>query len=111
MSSENVVTLTDATFEAEVLKSPMPVLVDFWAEWCGPCRMISPLVDQLADEYAGTFKVGKLDVDGCRQTPVQFGITSIPALLIFKGGELVGKIVGGNKGKMDIKAEMDKALG
>ena len=110
MSSENVVTLTDATFEAEVLKSPIPVLVDFSAEWCGPCRMIAPLVDKLADEYAGTFKVGKLDVDACRQTPVQFGITSIPALLVFKGGELVGKIVGGNKSKMDIKAEMDKAL-
>ena len=111
MSSENVVALTDASFEAEVLKSPIPVLVDFWAEWCGPCRMIAPLVDQLADEYAGKFKVGKLDVDSNRQAPVQFGITSIPALLIFKGGELVGKIVGGNKSKMDLKAEMDKALG
>jgi len=111
MSSENVVTFTDASFEAEVLKSPIPVLVDFWAEWCGPCRMIAPLVEQLADEYAGSFKVGKLDVDGNRETPVQFGITSIPALLLFKDGQLAAKIVGGNKSKMDIKAEMDKVLG
>ncbi len=110
MSSENVVVVTDASFAEEVLQSPVPVLVDFWAEWCGPCRQIGPLVEQLADEYEGRFKVCKFDIDSDRETPVKFGITSIPTLLIFKAGQVVGTIVGGNKSKMDIKAQMDPAL-
>ena len=110
MSSENVVALTDANFDEEVLSSELPVLVDFWAEWCGPCRMVAPIVDQLADDYAGTFKVCKLDIDGNREAPQKLGITSIPTLMIFKGGELAKKIVGA-KSKMDIKAEMDDVLG
>jgi len=110
MSSENVVTLTDADFDEEVLNSPMPVLVDFWAEWCGPCRMVAPIVDQLADDYVGRFKVCKLDIDGNREAPQKLGITSIPTLMMFTGGTPAKTIVGA-KSKMDIKAEMDDVLG
>jgi thioredoxin 1 len=86
--------LTDATFETEVLKSDKPVLVDFWAEWCGPCRMIAPIVEELASEYNGTLKVGKVDVDANPNVSMQFGIRSIPTLLIFKNGRVVEQVVG-----------------
>jgi thioredoxin 1 len=86
--------VTDANFESEVLQSEKPVLVDFWAEWCGPCRMIAPIVEEIAREYNGTLKVGKMDVDANPQVSMQFGIRSIPTLLIFKGGRVVDQVIG-----------------
>ena len=86
--------ITDNNFSTEVLQSAKPVLVDFWATWCGPCRMIAPIVEELATEYEGKFKIGKMDVDNNPQTATQFGIRSIPTLLIFKGGKVVDTIVG-----------------
>lgn len=86
--------VTDANFESEVIKSEQPVLVDFWAEWCGPCRMVAPIVEELAKEYNGTLKVGKMDVDSNPQVSMQYGIRSIPTLLVFKGGRVVEQVVG-----------------
>jgi thioredoxin 1 len=86
--------LTDDNFEQEVLKSEMPVLVDFWATWCGPCKMISPILDELAKEYAGRLKVGKLNVESNGKTPIKYGIMSIPSLLFFKKGQVVEQING-----------------
>ncbi|MBR9859616.1 thioredoxin [bacterium] len=85
---------SDANFEEEVLKSDTPVLVDFWAEWCGPCRMIGPIVEELSSEYEGKVKIGKLNIDHNREVPNTYGIRSIPTLLVFKNGELVDKLVG-----------------
>ncbi len=84
--SEHIVHVTDATFDAEVLNSDLPVLVDFWAEWCGPCKMIAPVLDEIAEEYAGKLKVAKVDVDSNPDIPPKFGIRGIPTLIIFKGG-------------------------
>ena len=92
--SGNVFEVTDATFEGEVLTSDKPVVVDFWAEWCGPCKMIAPILEQLADENAEQFMVGKLNVDDNRQTAMKYGIRSIPTLLVFKEGEVAEQIVG-----------------
>ena len=86
--------LTDSNFDDEVLNSDNPVLVDFWAEWCGPCRMIGPVVEELANDYDGKVKVGKVDVDSNPEVSVKYGIRSIPALLIFKNGEVVDQIIG-----------------
>ena len=86
--------MTDTNFDDEVLKSDKPVLVDFWAEWCGPCKMIAPSVEEIAKEYEGKLKVGKLDVDHNQQVSMKFGIRSIPTLLIFKGGRVVDQVVG-----------------
>jgi thioredoxin 1 len=94
MASNDVVTLQDGTFEQEVLNSDTPVLVDFWAVWCGPCKAIAPAVEELAREYKGKVKVAKLDVDQAQQTAQKFGIRSIPTLLVFKGGRVVDTIVG-----------------
>jgi len=88
------VELTDKNFESEVVKSEKPVLVDFWAAWCGPCKMIAPIVEELATELSGKLKVGKVDVDVNQQVAQQFGIRSIPTLLVFKGGRVVDQIVG-----------------
>ena len=85
---------TDASFKEEVLDNDLPVLVDFWAEWCGPCRIVSPIVEQIAEEYQGRLKVGKLNVDENPQTAIQFGIRGIPTLLLFKGGQPVETIIG-----------------
>lgn len=88
------ITLNDANFEAEVLKSSIPVLVDFYADWCGPCKMIAPTVFEIANEYNGKLKVGKLNVDENQKTASSYGIMSIPSLLIFKGGQVVATLVG-----------------
>ncbi len=92
--AENVIQATDANFEQEILQSPLPVLVDFWASWCAPCRLIGPVVEELAGEYDGRLKVAKMNVDENVNTPTQYGIRGIPALLIFKNGELVDQVVG-----------------
>ncbi len=94
MASNDVVTLADGSFEQEVLKSDTPVLVDFWAAWCGPCKAIAPAVEEIAREYKGKVKVGKLDIDSHQKVPQQYGIRSIPTLLVFKGGKVVDTIVG-----------------
>ncbi len=94
MASNDLVILQDATFDKEVLKSDVPVLVDFWAVWCGPCKAIAPTVEELAKQYKGKVKVAKMDVDEHQQVPQQYGIRSIPTLLLFKGGRVVDTIVG-----------------
>ena len=106
--SEQIVHITDDTFEAEVLKAAQPVLVDYWAEWCGPCRQIAPMIDALATEYAGTVKVGKVNVDDSPQAAGQYGVQSIPTLMIFKGGEIVDRFVGA-KPKSVLQAALDAA--
>lgn len=94
MANENVSHVTDANFEQEVLKSDKPVLVDFWAPWCGPCKAIAPLIDELAVEYAGRLKVVKINVDDNPQTPQLYNVRGIPNLLIIKGGQVANQIVG-----------------
>ena len=90
----NALELTDANFEEKVLNSDIPILVDFWAEWCGPCLMVGPILEEIAGEYAGKIIVGKLDVDNNRQTAMNFGIRSIPTILLFKGGDVVETMIG-----------------
>jgi thioredoxin 1 len=107
MAAANIVTLTDANFSQEVLKSPVPVLVDFWAEWCGPCKMIAPLLEELATEYEGKVKVGKVNIDEYQTLAGQYGITAIPTLLLFKGGEVADQMVGA-RSKRDLKTKLDK---
>ena len=92
--SDNVHEFTDGNFDSEVLKSEMPVLVDFWAEWCGPCKAISPTINEIANDYNGKVKVGKVNVDTNQNTAGKYGIRSIPSLLIFKDGSIVNQIVG-----------------
>src|SRR5277367_3324230 len=94
MAGNAVFEVTDATFDQEVLQSEQPVLVDFWAAWCGPCKALGPVVDQVAAQYAGQLKVAKMDVDRNNATPMRYGIRGIPALLLFKGGKVADQIVG-----------------
>ena len=109
MSSGNVVTITDAEFESSVLQSDKPVILDFWAEWCQPCKMLSPTVEAIAGEYEEKIKVGKLNVDDNPNTATKYGIRGIPTLLFFKGGEVVRQMIG-VKSKAEIKKVIDENL-
>lgn len=109
MSSDKVVHATDASFNDDVLNSDQPVLVDFWAEWCAPCRNIAPILDEIAEEYDGKLKVVKVDIDSNTVTPSKFGIRSIPSLLIFKNGENVNSMVG-SAAKEKLKAFIDESI-
>lgn len=102
--------LTDDNFEAEVLKSDKPVLVDFWAVWCGPCRIVSPIVEEIGKEYEGKLKVGELNVDNNSRIASQYGIMSIPSLLFFKAGQVVDQVVGAVP-KQQLTDKVDKILG
>ena len=94
MASADLVTITDQNFQSEVLASDLPVLIDFWATWCGPCRAIAPAVEELAKEYKGKVKIGKMDIDAHQDTPAKYGVMSIPTLLLFKNGQVADQIVG-----------------
>jgi len=107
--SENTATITDGNFDESVIKSSVPVLVDFWAEWCGPCRMIAPTVESLASDYDGKATIGKLNVDDNPNTAMQFGVRSIPTLLLFKNGEVVESVVG-VADKASLQAILDKHI-
>jgi thioredoxin 1 len=109
MATENIVTLTVSNFDPEVIKSSTPVLVDFWAEWCGPCKMVAPILDELATEYNGKVKIGKVNIDDHQPLAAQYGIRAIPTLLIFKQGQVVDQVVG-LRSKKDFKIKLDRAL-
>lgn len=106
MASDGIIELNDANFDSEVINSDTPVLVDFWAPWCGPCRAVAPIVEEISSSYAGKVKVGKLNVDDNQQTTMKFGIRSIPTLIVFKGGQAVEQIIGAVP-----KGEIERAVG
>ena len=108
MASKNVVELTEQNFDQQIAQAPV-ALVDFWAEWCMPCKMLGPTIDELADEYAGRLTVGKVDTDANRQVSMKFGISAIPTVILFKGGQMVKKFVGLQQ-KRDLKAAIDGIL-
>lgn len=110
MADQAVHEFTDGNFEQDVLSSEVPVLVDFWAEWCMPCRMLAPVVDELAQEYDGRVKIGKVDTDGNREVSMKYGIQSIPTLILFKGGEEAGRVTG-LASKQDLATKLDDLLG
>ena len=105
----DILEVTDDTFEAEIVNSNIPAMVDFWAAWCGPCKMVAPVVEELAQEYDGKIKIAKMDVDQNRQTPAKFGIRNIPTLILFKGGEVAQTIIGAQP-KSSIEQELKKLL-
>jgi thioredoxin 1 len=107
MAAPNIVTLTAENFTKEVLQSPKPILVDFWAEWCGPCKMLAPVLDELAGEYDGRVRIGNLNIDEFQELAGQYGIHSIPTLLIFREGQVADQIVG-LRSKRDLKANLDR---
>ncbi len=109
MANELIKHTTDATFEADVLKSTQPVLVDYWAEWCGPCKMIAPILDEVATSYEGKLQIAKMNVDENRDIPAKFGIRGIPTLMLFKGGELAATKVGALS-KSQLTAFIDQQL-
>jgi thioredoxin 1 len=109
MAGNGIFEVTDTNFDQDVLKSDTPVLVDFWAAWCGPCRAIAPIVDELAKEYQGKLKIGKMDVDRNAATPMRYGVRGIPTLLVFKGGQVKEQIVG-YVPKETIQKAIDKHL-
>jgi len=110
MASEHIVTVSADNFEQEVAKSPQPVLLDFWAEWCGPCKMIAPVLDEIAEEKAGKVKVGKVNVDDNQELATRFGIRAIPTLLLFQGGQVKETIVG-MTGKKDLEKKLAAYVG
>lgn len=110
MAGMNIIEISDTSFEQEVLQSDVPVLVDFWAPWCGPCRAIAPVIDELSQEYAGKLKVAKCNVDDNPKTPSRYGIRAIPTLIIFKGGNVSEQITGA-VAKSQIASAIDKAVG
>lgn len=107
--SDKIVAVTDATFEQEVIKAEGPVLVDYWAEWCGPCKMIAPVLDELAEQYEGKIKIAKLNIDENPDTAPQYGIRGIPTLMIFKDGEVAGTKVGAAS-KTDLSQFIDENI-
>lgn len=110
MAAENIVTLTDENFKDEVLNADKPVLVDFWAEWCGPCKMIAPVLEELAGELDGKVKIGKVNIDDYQSLANQHGIRAIPTMLVFKNGEVHDQIVG-MRSKQEIKSKLEEATG
>jgi thioredoxin 1 len=109
MASANITQFTDSNFKSEVLDAAVPVLVDFWAEWCMPCRMLAPTIDQLAQDFGPKIKVGKVDTDSNREVSVKYGIQAIPTVILFKGGQIRKKFVG-LQSKGDFAAAIDEAL-
>jgi thioredoxin 1 len=107
MASPLIITLTQENFAQQALQSQSPVLVDFWAEWCGPCKMIAPLLDELADEYEGKVKIGKVNIDEQQELATQYGIRAIPTLLLINKGQVAEQLVGA-KSKRDLKASLDR---
>lgn len=107
--AENVMEFDDQNFDSDVLEAGMPVLVDFWAVWCGPCKAIAPIVEEVANDYSGKVRVGKIDVDSNNQVAMRYGIRSIPTLLLFSGGEVVDQVIG-NVGKESIESMLSKAI-
>ncbi len=107
MASPLMIALTQENFAQQVLQSPVPVLVDFWAEWCGPCKMIAPLLDELAEEYEGKVKIGKVNIDEQQALAAEYGIRAIPTLLLFNQGQVADQIVGA-RSKRDFKASLDR---
>ena len=107
--TENVIEFNDQNFDSDVLEAGTPVLVDFWAVWCGPCKAIAPIVEEIANDYNGKVKVGKMDVDRNNQVAMRYGIRSIPTLLVFNNGEVVDQVIG-NVGKESIESMLNKAL-
>jgi thioredoxin len=110
MAAANIVTITSTNFEKEVLQSATPILVDFWAEWCGPCKQIAPVLDELATEYDGKVKIGKVNIDDFQELAARFRINSIPTFLFFKNGQVVDQVVG-LRGKKDFKVKLDQLAG
>lgn len=107
MGAPGIITLTQSNFDSEVLKSTNPILVDFWAEWCGPCKALGPILDELADEYSGRVRIGKVNIDEFQELAAQYGIRSIPTLLLFKQGQVAEQLVG-LRSKRDLKASFDR---
>jgi thioredoxin 1 len=109
MGAPNIATLTQENFSQEVLQSPTPVLVDFWAQWCSPCRALTPILDELADEYDGRVKIGKVNIDDQQALAAEYGVRAIPTMLLFKQGQVADQIVG-LRSKRDLKASFDKVV-
>src|SRR5215471_21263492 len=107
MASPNIINLTKENFEQEVIQAPTPILVDFWAEWCGPCKMIAPILDELADEYSGRVRIGKVNIEDQQNLAAEYGVSAIPTLLLFHQGQVTEQLVG-FKSKRELKAAFDR---